>query len=69
MRERIYNPSNIKLSPSAKSCRYDISGFVEELPRLLEIRMGHVCAAIPATGVRLTQPIFKGMIHLKHNQV
>ena len=69
MRERIYNPSNIKLSPPAKSCRYNISGFVEELPQLPENRREHACAALPATGVRLTLPIFKGMIHLKHNQV
>ena len=63
------NPSNIKLSPPAKSCRYNISGFVEELPPLPEIRSSHACAALPATGVRLIQPIFEGMIHLKHNQV
>ena len=35
-----------------KICRYDISGFVEELPRLSKNRAAHACAALPDTGVR-----------------
>jgi len=31
--------------------RYDVNGFVEELPQLPEIRDGHACSALPATGV------------------
>ena len=30
--------------------RYDVIGFMEELPQLPENRNGHACAAIPATG-------------------
>ena len=39
---------------TAKSCRYNVNGFVEELPRLPEIRFSHVCGALP-TGVRPVQ--------------
>ena len=35
--------------------RYNMSGFVEELPQLPENRHHHVCAALPATGVRLAE--------------
>ena len=31
---------------------FDTDGFVEELPRLPENRIGHVCAALPAMGVQ-----------------
>ena len=45
------------MSITAKSCRYDVNGFVEELPQLPENREGHACAALPntvsSTGVRL----------------
>ena len=34
-------------------CRYNINGFVEELPQLPESRYRHSCAALPSTGVRL----------------
>ena len=34
------------------------NGFVEELPQLPENRYNHVCAALPTTGVRLTQPTY-----------
>merc|ERR1712212_331470 len=30
--------------------RYNVSGFVEDLPQLPENRRGHACAALPATG-------------------
>merc|ERR1712037_618099 len=30
--------------------RYDINGFVEELPQLPENRYAHACAALPSTG-------------------
>ena len=46
------------MHPPAKSCRYNVSGFVEELPQLPENREGHACAALSATGVRLAQPTF-----------
>ena len=36
-------------------CRYNVNGFVEELPQLPENRYGHACAALPSTGVRLAQ--------------
>ena len=37
----------------AQNFRYNVNGFVEELPQLPENRWGHSCAAIPSTGVRL----------------
>ena len=40
-----------------KICRYDINGFVEELPPLLENRFRHACAALPDTGVRPTNKL------------
>ena len=48
-RERIY-----KMPPN----RYNVSGFVEELPQLPKNRYGHACAALPTTGVRPAQPTF-----------
>ena len=39
---------------TAKSCRYNTNGFVEELTRLPENRWGHACGALP-TGVRPVQ--------------
>ena len=36
-------------------CRYDINGFVEELPQLPENRRAHACAALPITKVRPKQ--------------
>ena len=36
-------------------CRYDVNGFVEELPQLPEDRFGHACAALPITKVRQKQ--------------
>ena len=42
-------PSNI-----CNICRYSISGYVEELPRLPENRAYHACAALPSTGVSPT---------------
>ena len=38
--------------------RYNVNGFVEELPQLPENRYGHACAALPTTGVRSAQPTF-----------
>ena len=38
--------------------RYNVTGFVEELPQLPENRYGHACSALPATGVRPAQPTF-----------
>ena len=37
----------------AENFRYNVNGFVEELPQLPENRYGHSCAAIPSIGVRL----------------
>ena len=42
--------------PLTKSYRYNINGFVEELPKLPRSRWNHACAALPATGVRPTHP-------------
>ena len=36
--------------------RYNVNGFVEELPQLPENRHSHACSALPATGVRPAQP-------------
>ena len=38
--------------------RYNVNGFVEELPQLPENRYYHACAAFPTTGVRSAQPTF-----------
>ena len=46
---------HILMSITAKSCRYDVNGFVEELPQLPENRIGHACAALPITKVRQKQ--------------
>ena len=35
--------------------RYNVRGFVEELPQLPEDRFRHACAALPDTGVRPAQ--------------
>ena len=35
--------------------RYNVNGFVEELPRLPENRWDHACAALPSTKVRLAK--------------
>ena len=43
------------MSITAKSCRYDTNGVVEELPQLPEVRVGHACAALPITKVRQKQ--------------
>ena len=43
------------MSITAKSCRYDVNGFVEELPQLPENRHSHACAALPITKVRQKQ--------------
>ena len=43
------------MSITAKSCRYDVNGFVEELPQLPEERYYHACAALPITKVRPKQ--------------
>ena len=40
-----------------KICRYDINGFVEDLPPLLENRFRHACAALPDTGVSPTNKL------------
>ena len=36
-------------------CRYDVNGFVKELPQLPEERSSHACAALPITKVRPKQ--------------
>ena len=41
---------------TSKGYRYNVNGFVEELPQLPENRNAHACAALPATGVRPDQP-------------
>ena len=41
--------------PAKIDCRYNVNGFVEELPQLPESRYRHACAALP-TGVRPAQP-------------
>ena len=40
---------------TSKDCRYDVNGFVEELPQLPESIWAHACAALPTTGVRPDQ--------------
>ena len=51
---RIYQiQKHILVCPPALSCRYNVYGFMEELPQLPESRWDHACAALPATGVRL----------------
>ena len=53
--DRISKPhQNIFFCPPSNICRYNISGFVEELPRLPENRYQHACAALPSTGVSPT---------------
>ena len=47
----------ISLIPPIIFTRYDVNGFVEELPQLPENRYAHACSALPATGVRPAQPI------------
>ena len=37
---------------SQNKCRYDVNGFVVELPALTAYRYGHTCAELPSTGVR-----------------
>ena len=32
--------------------RYNLDGFVAELPAMPEVRFYHICAALPGTGVR-----------------
>ena len=39
-----------------KCFRYDITGFVEELSPMPEIRYYHICASLPDTGVRPANP-------------
>ena len=54
--QKIYKSiQHILMSITAKSCRYDVNGFVEELPQLPEDRYGHACAALPITKVRQKQ--------------
>ena len=54
--QKIYKSiQHILMSITAKSCRYDTSGFVEELPQLPEDRSYHACAALPITKVRQKQ--------------
>ena len=54
--QKIYKSiQHILMSITAKSCRYDVNGFVEELPQLPEERYGHACAALPITKVRQKQ--------------
>ena len=35
--------------------RYNVTGFVEELPQMPDNRKWHTCGALPATGVRFDQ--------------
>ena len=54
--QKIYKSiQHILMSITAKSCRYDVNGFVEELPQLPEDRSSHACAALPITKVRQKQ--------------
>ena len=54
--QKIYKSiQHILMSITAKSCRYDVNGFVEELPQLPEDRNRHACAALPITKVRQKQ--------------
>ena len=54
--QKIYKSiQHILMSITAKSCRYDVNGFVEELPQLPEDRSSHACAALPITKVRPKQ--------------
>ena len=54
--QKIYKSiQHILMSITAKSCRYDTSGFVEELPQLPQNRHSHACASLPITKVRPKQ--------------
>ena len=46
--------------------RYDVKGFVEDLPQLPEARIFHVCTSVPATGVTfiLINPTQERMIKM-----
>ena len=44
--------------------RYNVNGFVEELPQLPDVLWGHACSALPPNGVRPVQPIFHICRHL-----
>ena len=54
---------HILLSTKAKNYRYNVRGFVEELPPLPDARIEHVCGALP-TGVRPAQII---LFHNRHS--
>ena len=65
--ENIYNfmyqimqdVTNLCVFISSPVFRYNVTGFVEELPRLPKPSIGHACAAFPDTGVR-TSHLFLG---------
>merc|ERR1712037_1035669 len=40
--------------------RYNVNGFVEELPKLPESRFAHACAALPSTGALVVVGEFDG---------
>ena len=44
------------LVSTEKICRYNLIGFVEELPQMPENRLVHSCASLPTTGVRPAWP-------------
>ena len=69
MNKKMIKPvQHILVSITAKSCRYNVSGFVEELTRLPENRWDHACAALP-TGVRPVQPsTFAGFCCCRRNR-
>ena len=41
--------------------RYDVNGFVEDLPQLPEARVFHVCTSLPATGVSFNDTMINNM--------
>ena len=53
--DTVHGGQEISKMPPNIFNRYNVSGFVEELPQLPQDRWGHACAALPATGVRPDQ--------------
>ena len=59
--DRTYNLANMRgyhHHHCTCCCRYNVDGFVKELPQLPENRYGHACAALPSTKVKISQPMY-----------
>ena len=49
--------------------RYNITGFVEELPQLPDIRRGHACGAFPTNKVRSKEPNLNYSLYYIHRHL